>query len=150
MLNIPLRSPDKVMRLDRMGSSFPTQLSFMPTLVRRMQKEQWRFEVTRWQMDDQGYGVAVLSAVTPERTYSLVAFSQDLDPEQRTDRVIAEAWDATFNLYDGVPDEETIARLARNTPLQEGGRFRSSELVLARANKSVRLFNHVVSRLTDG
>ena len=33
-----MRSPEKVMRLDRMGSSFPTRLSFMRTLIRRMSR----------------------------------------------------------------------------------------------------------------
>jgi len=38
----------------------------------------------------------------------------------RTDRVIAEVWDATFNLFDGVPTQEDIDYLANNTPKQKG------------------------------
>jgi hypothetical protein len=150
MTALNLRAPDEVMRLERMGSMHATRLSFMPTLVRRMERERWQFSVHQFDLDADGYGVAVLCANTPAHTYSLVVFSQALDPEQRTDRVIAEAWDATFNLYDGVPTRRDIERLARNTPLQEAGRFLPTELVLARANKSVRLFTHVVERLSRG
>jgi len=46
-----MRSPEKVMRLDRMGSSFPTRLSFMRTLIRRMSKENWQFKRTLRKVD---------------------------------------------------------------------------------------------------
>ncbi|HJO46295.1 MAG TPA: hypothetical protein QF683_16750 [SAR324 cluster bacterium] len=138
------------MRLERMGSSFPTRLSFMRTLIRRMAKENWCFERLRFDVDQQGYGISVYAAITPERTYSLVAFTDALDPERRTDRVIAEAWDATFNLFDGIPNEQDLERLRNNTPKQEAGRYLPSELVLSRANKSLRLFDHIVQRLASG
>ena len=145
-----MRTPEKVMRLDRMGSSFPTRLSFMRTLIRRMAKEAWRFERTLRNVDKEGYGVSVYSAITPNRTYSLIAFTQEIPADMRTDRVIAEVWDATFSLFDGVPTQEDIDYLANNTPLQEGGRYRPSELVLARANKSLRVFENIISSLASG
>ena len=138
------------MRLDRMGASHQTRLSFMRALVRRMSRERWRFERLKFDLDSDGYGVSVLAIHTPNRTYSLIAFTHVLNPDQRTDRVIAQAWDATFNLFDGVPTEADLTRLAYNTPKQEVGRFSATELVLARANKSVRAFEHVVECLADG
>ncbi|NCF83156.1 MAG: hypothetical protein GWP74_16235, partial [Proteobacteria bacterium] len=83
-------------------------------------------------------------------SYSLVCFAHHLEPEERTDRVIAERWDSTFTLFDGDPSEADLTRLAANVPLQEAGRCSEHELVLARANKSVRLFEHVVERLAEG
>jgi len=145
-----LRPPDEVMKLARMGAAFPTRLSFMRSLVRRMAREAWRFEKVRFDVDAQGFGTSVLAVHTPDRTYSLLVFTHDLPPEKRTDRVIAEAWDATFNLIDGLPTEADIERLSANTPKQEAGRFSQKELVLARANKSVRLFDHVVEALAAG
>ena len=68
----------------------------------------------------------------------------------RSDRVIATAWDATFALHDGVPTEADLRRLAGNVPKQEAGRVTDAELSLSRANRSVRLFEHVVSRLAEG
>jgi hypothetical protein len=145
-----LRPPDKVMRLDRMGSAHQTRLSFLRVLLRRMAAERWQISRPRFDIDARGVGTAVYSANTGERTYSLVAFGHDLAPEKRTDRVIAEEWDATFVLYDGVPSEDDIARLSANVPRQEAGRYLPSELVLARANRSVRLFDHVVDALARG
>jgi hypothetical protein len=146
----PLRSPDEVMRLARMGAMFPTRLSFLRTLMRRLSAEKVVVTRPHWEMDAEGYGHGVYQLDLGGFTYSLVAVSNRLDPEQRTDRVIAEAWDAAFVLYDGVPDQSEIARICASAPLQEAGRFTPRDLVLSRANKSVRLFAHVTSALRDG
>ena len=74
-------------------------------------------------MDDAGYGCAVYAVDTGPRTYSLVAFSTPLDDSRRTDRVIAEAWDTSYVLYDGAPDADEVERLRANAPLQEAGRY---------------------------
>ena len=145
-----LRPPSQVMRLSRMGAAFPTRLSFMRSLIRRMAREGWRVTRTRFALDDEGFGKVVYQVETPDRIYALVGHSHYLEPERRTDRVIAEAWDATFTLYDGVPDAAAIERLSREAPKQEAGRFRETDLVLSRANKSLRLFEHVVGALSQG
>jgi len=133
-----------------MGSSFQTRLSFSRTLTRTISREKWKFEPLRFEVNEKGFGISVFSVHTSEHTYSLVAFTNEISPEERTDRVVAETWDATFSLFDGIPSESDINRLAENTPKQEAGRFSPKELVLARANKSVRLFDHVVSKLSEG
>jgi hypothetical protein len=115
-----------------------------------MHREAWTIEQAHFDLDGNGFGVAVYSACGPERTYSLVAFANALDEDQRTDRVIAEAWDASFVLYDGVPADEDIARLKLCAPRQEAGRFEGSELVLSRANRSMRLFDYVCTSLAAG
>ncbi len=145
-----MRPPAQVMRLARMGSAHPMRLSFLRVLMRRAQREGWRFDRTLWDIDAHGVGRAVYRVTCPRRTYSLVAFSHDLPPEMRSDRVIATAWDATFALFDGEPDMADLDRLQRNVPLQEAGRISERELSLSRANRSVRLFAHVVDRLAAG
>ena len=147
---VPLRSPSQVMKLSRMGSAHAHRLSFMRILMRRMQRENWRIEATEFVIDGNGVGHAVYTAHTPYRTYSLVAFSHDLPAELRSDRVIAEAWDCTFTLFDGIPTPEDVKRLSQNVPHQEAGRISKSELTLSRANRSVRLWAHVVERLANG
>ena len=147
---IKQRPPQEVMRLQRMGSFHPMRLSFNRQLLRRMAKENWQVAVQDWQIDDHGYGHAVITATTPDHCYSLVAFSHDLDDKDRSDRVIAEKWDATFSLVDGQPDEAAIAMMADTVSKQEAGRQRHDQLTLSRANKSVRMFNHVVERLAEG
>ncbi len=144
------RAPDAVMRLARMGSAHPTRLSFLRVMLRRMMSSAWRFDRPVWDIDAKGVGRAVYRAVGPDRTYSLVAFSHDLPDHMRSDRVIATAWDATFALFDGDPTKDDLDRLERNVPLQEAGRISARELSLSRANRSVRLFAHVVERLAEG
>lgn len=144
------RAPDQVMRLSRMGAAHPTRLSFLRVLLRQMRAAHWRFDRPVWQVDASGVGHAVYRAIGPKRTYSLIAFAHDLPDDMRSDRVIATAWDATFCLFDGTPTPDDITRLAANVPLQEAGRITGSELCLARANRSVRLFAHVVERLAKG
>jgi len=144
------RPPELVMRLARMGSFHQTRLSFMRVLLRRLERENWKFKRNLWAIDAQGFGRAVYTVYGPERAYSLVAFSHDLPDHMRSDRVIATAWDATFALYDGVPDEADLDRLEQNVPKQEAGRISDSELSLSRANRSVRLWQHVVDSLAAG
>ncbi len=144
------RDPAEVMTLARMGAAHPMRLSFLRQLLRRVKAEGWRFDRPVWQMDGRGVGRAVYRAIGPERTYCLVAFAHDLPDEMRSDRVIATAWDATFALFDGEPDAGDLDRLQANVPLQEAGRVSARELSLSRANRSVRLFKHVVERLAEG
>ncbi len=144
------RPPEVVMRLARMGSFHQTRLSFMRTLLRRLRKEKWRFKRNLWAIDENGFGRAVYTVYGPERAYSLVAFSHDLPDHMRSDRVIATAWDATFAFFDGVPETADLDRLEANVPKQEAGRISDSELSLSRANRSVRLWQHVVESLAAG
>ena len=146
----PLRPASQVMRLSRMGSAHAHRLSFVRILMRRMQRENWRIKTTAFKIDDNGVGHAIYTAHTPNRAYSLVAFAHDLPEELRSDRVIAEAWDCTFTLFDGIPTDDDVARLSQNVPYQEAGRISKSELTLSRANRSVRLWEHVVDCLANG
>lgn len=122
----------------------------MRTLLRRLKRESWTFERPIFKIDDIGVGVAVYSAQGPDRIYSLVCFAHDLPPDQRSDRVIANAWDSTFALFDGVPSSEDIERLSQNVPKQEAGRVSHREICLSRANRSGRLFAYVVDCLAAG
>ncbi|SDI37338.1 hypothetical protein [Lutimaribacter saemankumensis] len=149
-MTIARRPPEQVMRLSRLGSLHACRLSFMRQLTRRMAAENWQFARTEFDIDATGKGHAVYTATGPERSYSLVAFAHDLPDEKRSDRVIADAWDATFALFDGVPTKADITRLAKNVPRQEAGRISETELSLSRANRSVRLWEHVVDALADG
>ncbi|KZY35965.1 hypothetical protein A3731_16430, partial [Roseovarius sp. HI0049] len=147
---ISCRAPDTVMKLARLGAFHQTRLSFMRQLLRRMKADKWQFEERVFDIDSKGVGHAVYVAHAPGHSYSLIAFSHDLPADQRSDRVIATAWDATFTLFDGIPDEADIARLAENVPKQEAGRISGRELTLSRANRSVRIWDYVVDRLAAG
>lgn len=147
---VPPRPPASVCNLERMGAAFPTRLSFMRILLRRMSTENWHLERGQFDLDDEGFGTAVYTARLPERAYSLIAFANPLADEDRTDRVIASAWDAAFVLFDGIPSSVEVDRLRAQVPLQEAGRFEASDLVISRANRSLRLFEYVCDCLSRG
>ena len=147
---IPLRPPSEVMTPEALGAMHQTRLSFMRALLRRLKDEGWSVHRTLFECDAAGVGRATYEARGPERTYTLVAFAKDLPADLRSDRVIATDWDASFTLFDGVPNEADLSRLAAEVPLQENARLTGRELVLSRANRSVRLFEHVVERLAEG
>ncbi|WP_218002844.1 hypothetical protein [Paraburkholderia oxyphila] len=145
-----MRSPDVTNRLERLGAMHGTRLSFVRALVRRMARDNWRIRVTHMDLDDNGYGTCVYTIEAYGERYSQVIFSQHLDDAERTDRVIAEKWDITSALVCGVPEAADLAQLRANVPLQEAGRLRAHDLVLCRANKSVRNFDYVVNCLAEG
>ena len=53
-------------------------------------------------------------------------------------------------IHDGLPSKDDIERLRENVPKQEVGRCSFKELALSRANRSVRVFNHVIDSLSNG
>lgn len=150
MDKVKLRPAEQVMRLERLGSFHQCRLSFMRTLLRRMKRETWKFDQSTFDIDKNGVGVAIYTMHAPKHSYSLVCFAHDLPADQRSDRVIAHAWDATFTLFDGVPTPVDIERLSQNVPKQEAGRISHQEICLSRANRSVRLFDYVVDCLAKG
>ena len=144
------RSPSIVMDLERLGSLSPSRLSFARTLLRHMREHQWTIERTEFALDALGYGETIYRITTPSSQYHVVVFAQALDDELRSDRVIAEAWDVTFCIVEGEVTDELRQSMALNVPLQEAGRQHPQLLVISRANKSVRNFDHFVEALSSG
>ena len=138
------------MNLERLGSLSPSRLSFARTLLRHMREEQWSVERVEFKLDAHGHGETIYRITTPTRHYHVVIFAQALDDELRSDRVIAEAWDVTFCLIEGDVTDELRRSMALNVPLQEAGRQHPKLLVISRANKSVRNFDHFIDALSSG
>ena len=149
MLQQNINSLD-VMTLDKMGSRYPSRLSFSRSMLRRLLFDNWKISKSKFDLDDEGFGTVVYEIFINNNIYSLVCFSQHLDSADRSDRVIAEKWDTAYSLISGKLNDDELGRLRKNVPLQESGRNSSKELVLSRANKSVRLFEHVVNCLSKG
>ena len=148
MPQIHHREPKEIMTLSRLGSFHQSKLSFLRSFLREFKN--WKFEQTLFDLNSDGHGTAVYSVSNEERTYSLICFANELNSDERSDRVIATKWDAAFVLYDGTPSMDDLNRLKENVPKQEVGRVSYKELTLSRANKSVRIFNHVIQSLSEG
>ena len=148
MINIKLRDPNIVMKLSRLGSFHQSKLSFLRSFLREFKS--WEYNRDLFDLNEMGYGTAIYSFKKNNRVYSLICYANELNENERSDRVIATKWDAAFTLYDGIPSKEDINRLRNQVPKQEVGRLSFKELTLSRANKSLRLFNHVVEQLSQG
>ncbi len=147
-MKIELRDPNTIMKLSRLGSFHQSKLSFLRSFLNEF--KDWEYKQDLFNLDENGYGEAVYSFKKDKRVYSLVCFANHIKDEERSDRVIATKWDAAFTLHDGVPGKKDIERLKNEVPKQEVGRLSYKELTLSRANKSVRLFNHVTENLSQG
>ena len=147
-MHIELRDPKIIMKLSRLGSIHQSNMSFLRSFLKEF--KDWEYNRDLFDLDENGYGRAVYSFSKKKRTYSLVCFANKINDEERSDRVIATKWDAAFVLYDGIPSKKDIERLEINVPKQEVGRLSYKELTLSRANKSIRAFDHVVDKLSNG
>jgi hypothetical protein len=147
-MNIELRDPNIIMKLSRLGSFHQSKLSFLRSFLKEF--KDWKYNKDIFDLDKDGFGIAVYSFKKKQRIYSLVCFANKINDNDRSDRVIATKWDAAFTLHDGVPSKQDIERLKNEVPKQEVGRLSYKELTLSRANKSVRVFNHVVESLSNG
>jgi hypothetical protein len=147
-MNISLRHPNVVMKLSRLGSFHQSRLSFLRSFLKEF--KDWEYKRDLFELNEHGHGIAVFSFKKKNRIYSLICFANELDENERSDRVIATKWDTAFTLFDGAPTKLDIERLKNEVPKQEIGRLSYKELTLSRANKSVRVFNHVVESLSNG
>ena len=147
-MEIELRNPNIIMKLSRLGCFHQSKLSFLRSFLKEF--KDWEYKRDLFELNESGYGTAVYSLKKDSRVYSLICFANELKENERSDRVIATKWDAAFTLYDGVPTKQDIERLRMEVPQQEIGRLSYKELTLSRANKSVRIFDHVVENLSKG
>ena len=147
-MQVKLRDPNTIMKLSRLGSFHQSKLSFLRSFLDEF--KDWEYKRDSFALDKHGFGTAIYSFRKKKRVYSLICFANKIDDEERSDRVIATKWDAAFTLYDGIPTEQDIQRLKNEVPKQEIGRLSYKELTLSRANKSIRVFNHVVESLSNG
>ena len=147
-MEVQLRNPNIIMKLSRLGSFHQSKLSFLRSFLDEF--KDWEYKNDSFDLDKHGYGTAVYSFKKKDRVYSLVCFANKIEDDERSDRVIATKWDAAFTLHDGSPSKKDIERLRNEVPKQEVGRLSYKELTLSRANRSVRVFNHVVDSLSKG
>ena len=147
-MEVKLRDPNTIMKLSRLGSFHQSKLSFLRSFLDEF--KDWEYKNDLFDLDESGHGTAIYSFKKKDRVYSLVCFANKINDEERSDRVIATKWDAAFTLHDGVPAKKDIERLRNEVPKQEVGRLSYKELTLSRANKSLRVFNHVVESLSNG
>ena len=86
-MQIELRDPKKIMKLRRLGSFHQSKLSFLRSFLREFNS--WDYKRELFDLDNEGYGVAVYSFKKEQRKYSLVCFANKKGDNERSYRVIA-------------------------------------------------------------
>ena len=109
----PIRQPSKVMKLERLGSFHRTRLSFTRQLINELKLNKTQFEISKWDIDNNGFGNAVIKTIFNNSIFSLVVFCHSINDEERSDRVIAEKWDMTFSLFKGVPSNIELDKMSK-------------------------------------
>jgi hypothetical protein len=145
-----LRAPEQVLSGTDMNGAWATRHSFARTMLRRAATRKWTVTRTRLDLDADARGTAVYTVTAEGRQLSFIAFCRTLDESERTDRVIADAWDVTAALIEGDLTPEREAELRRNVPVQERGRVDPDTIILTRANRSARFFDYVSDCLASG
>ncbi|NDZ77876.1 hypothetical protein G3I19_04920 [Streptomyces sp. SID10853] len=144
------RPADQVLDPEDLGSARHTRHSFARSFLRVAAAQRWTVTRETWDIDAQGRGEAVYRIDAEGHELRLAVFSTVLPDGQRTDRVVADAWDITAALVEGPWNETRHAELRAQVPGQEKGRADAATLVWTRANRSRRFFDYVVDRLAEG
>lgn len=147
---LPMRPAGEVLDPADLGGARCTRHSFARTLLRRAAAYGWRVATERFDVDDHGRGTVVYRVAAEGHVWRFVAFSSEIAEAERTDRVVAEAWDITGALVEGDLDDARIERLRAEVPRQEAGRADAGTIIWTRANRSARFFDYVVDRLAAG
>lgn len=144
------RDAGYAMAPNELGTARQTRHSFARAFLRNAVQRGWKFSTRSWELDDLGRGHAIYRADLSGHVVEAVVFSQIIDEEMRSDRVIAQDWDVTFALVDGEVSPQDLEHLRGHVTKQEDGRANSRTLIWARANRSQRFFNYVVNSLAGG
>lgn len=132
------------------GTKWPSPFSFTHSFVRYAGQMQMKVNRTRWDIDDEGRGLATYEARLGGRIFTLIVASHMIDQSRQQDRIIATEWDATSTLIDGEPTDVDLVSVFEEVPNVLWGRASRRTLVWSRANRSARLFDHTVSSLAAG
>jgi hypothetical protein len=144
------RPSDVALDPAELGSARSTRHSFARSFLRAAARERWQITPRLFDVDSAGCGHVVYVIDAAGHRFSFIAFSTSIDEAQRTDRVIADAWDVTAALIEGEVSPQRLEDLRANVPAQEAGRADAGTLVWTRANRSARFFDYVVERLAAG
>ena len=149
-LQASARAASIACRPQELGTARQTRHSFSRALTRFLADNGGKVTRRVWDIDSEGRGCAVYRVEVGSHVIEAVVFSQVIDEETRTDRVIAEDWDATIALVDGEASPDVVERLSGHVTRQEEGRAEDSSLIWGRANRSARFFDYMVEQLANG
>ncbi|GAA1005119.1 hypothetical protein Aple_036190 [Acrocarpospora pleiomorpha] len=138
------------MTAEALSAMQPNRLSASRSLINILIDQGWRIERLVFDVDEHGAGDAVYRVHAGGRTLDFVAFAFTPSAQERTQRIFDQSWDMMGALIDGAADAGTIEWTRRELPLLYHGRATPDTLTWCRSNRSMRIFEHVVTELAAG
>lgn len=144
------RTGDEFMSMERLASAYPHALSFPRLAVALLVKGRWKLERLWLSLDAEGEGEALYRFSSGPHQLHYFVISNAYPESEKTDHNTGDKWDILSALCQGewTPDREAVIR--HELSKQRSGRPDYDTLVYARANRSGRLFDHVVESLAAG
>lgn len=147
---LPLRDADEVMAPEHLGAVQPGPLSCTRYFISALFDRPWSIERRVFELDEVGAGIARYDIRVDGRLFEFVALANAPVPEGRSGRVLTGDRDMNAGLHEGRASDEQIAVMRREMPLIYRGRCAPGTLIWCRANRSTRIFDHVVDSLAEG
>jgi hypothetical protein len=144
------RAADVIMARDRLGAAVATPLSFTRTTIRMLSRGGWKLDRLRIDLDADGNGEVLYRFHTIEDEFHFLVISKALSEDVKLDRNFAADWDVKAALCLGPWSAERDAHIRLQTRRMRSARAEYDALVFLRANRSGRLFDHVVESLAAG
>ncbi len=146
----PLRDDTELMLPEALGALQPSALSCSRYFVERMFRDRWQIELTLFDLDRVGAGMARYTIRTANHSFEFVALSNPPVEGGRSGRVLDGERDMNAALYEGVATDSQIETMRREMPKIYAGRAEGDTVIWCRSNRSMRVFEHVVERLASG
>ena len=144
------RAAEIVMNPRRLGALQPGRLSAARSLYAKMIREHWRIELVSADIDRVGSGRVLYRIEADGHVMYVVAFSEEPQMVDRSPRIIGSSWDIVGALIDGEVSDAELEDTRTAIPRLYAGRATPETLVWFRANRSIRVFDHVVEALAAG
>lgn len=145
-----LRSPRTLMRAERLAMLQPCRLSATRALIAQASKERWKIKRTRFEIDQNGRGIANYQIEAGGWEFSFPVFSFQPSSAGRSARIIGTTWDMMGALVEGRLSEPEFNLTGIELPKLYEGRATPKTLIWARSNRSVRFFDQAVNTLARG
>ena len=152
-VEVPRRilDPDLLLQPTRLQSLPASRISAGRSLLEKMQRESWTFELVHFDIDDRAEGEALYRVhAGAGRVFDFVVFSFEPTLDGRTGRITGQNWDMMGALIEGPTTAEDRATTRSELPKLYAGRAVPGTLTWARSNRSFRAFNHAVDALAEG
>jgi hypothetical protein len=146
----PLRSPNELMRPERLAALQPCRISASRALLGRAIRRRWRIIRRHFHIDEKAKGHALYRIEADGWTFDFPIFSFEFNPKGRTGRIIGRTWDMMGALVEGPMSAADIATTAEELPKLYAGRATPGTLIWCRSNRSSRAFDHTLECLAAG